>query len=104
VISSGIAGFIYGFAFKRTRVEEGIFGGKDILTYNIIQVIGNAIAWILVAPVLDIVIYAEPANKVFAQGLMAFASNAVVAGVVGTLLLLAYAATRTKKGSLSKKS
>ena len=56
------------------------------------------------APVLDIVIYAEPANKVFAQGLMAFASNAVVAGVVGTLLLLAYAATRTKKGSLSKKS
>jgi energy-coupling factor transport system substrate-specific component len=37
VISSGIAGFIYGFAFKRTRVEEGIFGGKDILTYNIIQ-------------------------------------------------------------------
>jgi uncharacterized membrane protein len=35
---------------------------------------------------------------------MAFASNAVVAGVVGTLLLLAYAATRTRKGSLSKKS
>lgn len=104
MISSGVAGFIYGFAFKRTRVEEGIFGGKDILTYNIIQVIGNAIAWIFLAPVLDIVIYAEPANKVFAQGLMAFASNSVVAGVVGTLLLLAYAATRTRKGSLSKKS
>ena len=104
VISSGIAGFIYGFAFKRTKVEEGEFKWKDILTYNIIQVIGNAIAWIIVAPVLDIVIYAEPANKVFAQGLMAFASNSVVAGVVGTLLLIAYAATRTRKGSLSKKS
>jgi hypothetical protein len=28
--------------------------------------------------------------------------NAVSAGVFGTLLLIAYAATRTKKGSLSK--
>ena len=61
-------------------------------------------AWLVVAPVLDIVISAEPANKVFAQGAMAFLSNSVVAGVVGTLLLIAYAATRTRKGSLSKKS
>ena len=104
VISSGVAGFVYGFAFQRTRVEDGVFGGKDILTCNVIQIIGNAIAWLVLAPVLDIVIYAEPANKVFAQGLMAFASNSVVAGVVGTLLLIAYAATRTRKGSLSKKS
>jgi energy-coupling factor transport system substrate-specific component len=28
--------------------------------------------------------------------------NSVSAGVIGTLLLVAYAATRTKKGSLNK--
>jgi energy-coupling factor transport system substrate-specific component len=28
--------------------------------------------------------------------------NIISAGVIGTLLLIAYAATRTKKGSLSK--
>ncbi|MEI7885342.1 MAG: ECF-type riboflavin transporter substrate-binding protein [Clostridia bacterium] len=102
VIASGLASFIFGFAYKRTRVEEGIFGLKDILTFNTIQIIGNAIAWVLVAPMLDILIYKEPANLVFTQGAIAAVMNSVSAGVIGTLLLVAYAATRTKKGSLSK--
>ncbi len=102
VIASGISGFIFGFAFKRTRVEEGTFGLKDILTFNVIQIIGNAFSWILVAPILDILIYQEPANLVFTQGVTAAIMNAISAGVIGTLLLVAYAATRTKKGSLSK--
>jgi len=102
VIASGVAGFIYGFAFKRTRVNEGEFKGKDILNYNIIQIIGNLFAWVVVAPVLDILIYQEPVNLVFTQGLTAAVMNIVSAGVFGTLLLIAYAATRTKKGSLSK--
>ena len=33
VIASGIASFIFGLAYKRTRVEEGVFGVKDILTF-----------------------------------------------------------------------
>lgn len=102
VIASGVAGFAFGFAFKRTTVEDGTFGTKDIVTFNVIQVIGNVIAWILVAPVLDILIYQEPANLVFTQGITAAIMNSISAGVIGTLLLLAYAATRTRKGSLSK--
>ncbi len=104
VIASGVSGFIFGFAFKRTRVEEGEFGLKDILTFNVIQVTGNAIAWVVVAPVLDILIYQEPAQKVFVQGVSAAVMDAVSAGVIGTLLLIAYAATRTKRGSLTKKA
>jgi len=103
VIASGVAGFIFGFAFKRTKVEEGEFKGKDIMTFNIIQIIGNLVAWVVVAPVLDILIYQEPVNLVFTQGVTAAIMNIVSAGVFGTLLLIAYAATRTKKGSLSKK-
>jgi energy-coupling factor transport system substrate-specific component len=102
VIASGVSGFIFGFAYKRTKVEEGEFKGKDILTFNVIQIIGNLIAWVLVAPVLDILIYQEPVNLVFTQGITAAIMNSVSAGVIGTLLLIAYAATRTKKGSLSK--
>jgi energy-coupling factor transport system substrate-specific component len=102
VIASGVAGFIFGFAFKRTRVEEGEFKGKDIVTFNVIQLIGNAISWIVVAPVLDILIYKEPVNLVFTQGIVAAIMNVVSVGVIGTLLMMAYAATRTKKGSLSK--
>ncbi len=103
VIASGVSGFIFGFAFNRTKVEEGEFKGKDILTFNLIQLIGNVVAWVIVAPVLDILIYQEPVNLVFTQGITAAIMNVVSAGVFGTLLLVAYAATRTKKGSLSKK-
>jgi len=102
VIASGVASFIFGFAFKRTKVEEGEIRWQDILTFNVIQIIGNAIAWLVVAPVLDIVIYAEPATKVFTQGAVACMLNVISAGVIGTLLLIGYAATRTKKGSLKK--
>jgi len=103
VIASGVSGFIFGFAFNRTKVEDGEFKGKDILTFNIIQIIGNLVAWVVVAPVLDILIYQEPVNLVFTQGITAALMNIVSAGVIGTLLLVAYAATRTKKGSLAKK-
>jgi energy-coupling factor transport system substrate-specific component len=102
VIASGVAGFVFGFAFKRTRVEEGEFKLKDILTFNLYQVIGNAVAWLLVAPVLDILIYQEPANLVFTQGITAAIMNMVSVGIFGTLLMVAYAASRPKKGSLSK--
>ncbi len=102
VIASGVSGFIFGFAFNRTRVEEGVFKFKDILKFNVIQIIGNLLAWVVVAPLLDILIYQEPANLVFTQGFTAAWMNILSAGVFGTLLLIAYAATRTKKGSLNK--
>ncbi|MBU3144841.1 ECF-type riboflavin transporter substrate-binding protein [Clostridium sp. CF012] len=102
-IASGVSGVIFGFSYKRTRVEEGEFKIKDILIFNIIQVLGNILAWVVVAPILDIVIYSEPANLVFTQGVVAALMNSISAGVIGTLLLISYAATRTKKGSLNMK-
>ena len=65
-------------------------------------VAGGLIGWIVVAPVLDILIYAEPAKKVFAQGVFAGISNSITAVVVGGLLVLAYTKTIAKKGSLDK--
>ena len=43
-------------------------------------------------------------NKLFAQGLMAAVANAVTTAIVGSLLCVAYAATRTKAGSLNKEN
>ena len=104
VIASGVSGFLYGLVYPKLKVEEGIFTGKDALRFNIYQVIANVIAWIVVAPVLDIVIYAEPVNLVFTQGAVAALVNSISAGVIGTLLLFAYSKTRSKKGSLSKEA
>ena len=100
VIASGVAGFVFGLAFKKTKVEDGEFGKKDLIVFNIYQVVGNIVAWIIVAPLLDIIIYSEPANLVFTQGAVAAFMNIISAGVFGSLLLVAYAKTRTKEGSL----
>jgi len=102
VIASGVAGFVFGIAYKKTGVSEGKFGIKDVITFNIIQVIGNAIVWLVVAPLLDIVIYSEPVNLVFTQGAIAAAMNSITVAIIGTLLLFAYSKTRTQKGSLDK--
>lgn len=102
VIASGVASFIFGFAYHNTKVEEGEFKTKDIIRFNLIQIVGNVIAWLIVAPILDIVIYAEPAKLVFTQGAIAAVMNSISAGVIGTFFLIAYAATRTKKGSITR--
>ncbi|WP_105121973.1 ECF-type riboflavin transporter substrate-binding protein, partial [Streptococcus suis] len=56
ILASGVVGLVIGFAKNRLRVEEGIFEGKDIVVFNIFQVVANIIAWGIIAPVLDIVI------------------------------------------------
>ena len=102
VIASGVSCLIIGLVYPKLKVEEGIFGVKDVIIYNVAQIVANAVAWILVAPVLDIVIYSEPVELVFTQGVVAAISNAVSAGVIGSLLLFLYSKTRAKKGSLTK--
>ena len=100
VIASGIVGLLAGFIVKARKIEEGKFAKTDIVRFIIGNLIVHAVAWGVVAPVLDIVIYAEPSDKVFVQGLIAGSSNFVITAVVGTLLLLGYAKTRVKSGSL----
>ncbi len=101
VIASGFSGILYGVANNKLKIEEGEFGVKEIILFNIIQFIGNVLSWLVIAPVLDIVIYQEPMNLVFAQGLVAAIMNSISAGVIGTILLIAYSKTRVKKGSLN---
>ena len=51
---------------------------------------------------LDWLIYNEPLDKLFAQGLASGIANSVTTAIVGSLLCIAYAATKTKAGSLNK--
>ncbi|KAB1440440.1 ECF-type riboflavin transporter substrate-binding protein [Candidatus Galacturonibacter soehngenii] len=102
VIASGLTCFLTGLIYPKLKVEEGEFSVKSAIFFNVYQIIANAISWIIIAPILDIVIYAEPANLVFTQGVVAAISNAVSVGIIGTLLLTLYSKTRSKKGSLTK--
>ncbi|WP_404446022.1 ECF-type riboflavin transporter substrate-binding protein [Sutcliffiella horikoshii] len=104
VLVSGFVGLLIGLLSRGIRVEEGEFTKKQIITFNVSQAVVQAIGWGLIAPVLDILIYAEPVNKVFVQGAIAGISNIVTVGVIGTFLILGYSKTRSKTGSLTKEA
>ncbi len=102
VFPDAVYGIIVGLFVKKYAIKEGGFNKSAIISFNVVQFIANAIAWIVVAPVLDILIYAEPANKVFIQGVIAAASNIVIVGILGTLLAVAYSKIGAKSSSLTK--
>lgn len=102
VIASAFVGAIVGLTAKRLNISEGEFGRSKIVNFVLANVVAHVIAWIVIAPVLDILIYAEPANKVFAQGAMAAVANILTSCIIGTLLLVAYSKTIAGKGSLDQ--
>lgn len=102
VVVSALVGLLIGLANRKVKIQDGEFGTRQIISFNITQILVQAIGWFLVAPTLDILVYAEPANKVFVQGIVAGLANMVTVGVIGTFLLLAYTKTRSKSGSLEK--
>lgn len=102
VIASAFVGVVIGLFANKLKLSEGEFGTKGIVTFSIANVVSNLVAWIGIAPVLDILIYAEPSDKVFAQGAMAAVANIITAEIVGVLLIAAYTKTIAKKGSLDR--
>lgn len=102
VIASAVFGLLVGLGAKLLKMNETEMGLMGLLKFNIVQIVSHVICWGGVAPVLDILMYNEPLDKLFAQGLVAGTSNAVTTAIVGSLLCIAYAATKTKAGSLTK--
>ncbi|MCR4789251.1 MAG: ECF-type riboflavin transporter substrate-binding protein [Lachnospiraceae bacterium] len=101
VFPEAVVGLVIGLFAQKYAVKEGGFiSGKTIVFFNVVQVIANALAWILLAPVLDILVYKEPANKVFAQGLFAFLGNILIIGILGTILLIGYSKIAGKSSDL----
>ena len=102
VFPDALFGIGVGLFASKFAITEGDFAGKNLIMFNVVQAVSNAIAWIVLAPVLDIVIYAEPANKVFAQGFFAFLGNFIITLILGTLLGIGYSKIGAKTGSLKK--
>lgn len=100
IAASAVVGLVIGLATRRVKVDEGVFGWRGFAAVAIGALAGHLVAWVLVAPLGDILIYAEPANKVFVQGAVAFGVNSLTSIVLGGALVAAYAATRTRSGSL----
>ena len=102
VLATAVLGLIIGLYGMRLDLENGVFTTKQMIGFNIVQIIANVVSWLIIAPVGDILIYSEPQNKVFLQGATATITNSISILILGTILLKAYAATKVKKGSLRR--
>jgi energy-coupling factor transport system substrate-specific component len=102
VFPDAVFGIAVGLFVKKFQIKEGGFGTKEIVLFNAIQIVANVLAWIVIAPVLDILIYAEPANKVFAQGAFACLGNVIIIAILGSLLGAGYTKIGAKSSSLEK--
>lgn len=102
VFPDAVFGIAVGLFAAKYQIKEGGFEKKAIALFNIVQIVANAVAWIVIAPVLDIVVYKEPANKVFAQGFFACLGNVIIIAILGTLLGIGYSKIGAKSSSLQK--
>ena len=102
VLATAVLGLVIGLYGMRLDLENGVFTTKQMIGFNIVQIIVNVVSWLIIAPVGDILIYSEPQNKVFLQGATATITNSISILILGTILLKAYAATKVKKGSLRR--
>jgi energy-coupling factor transport system substrate-specific component len=100
VIGSALFGFAVGLFWKLYKIEEGGFKIRQILIFNCVQIVANLLVWVAIAPTLDILVYQEPSDKVYLQGLVAGGLNIAVVLILGTLLAIGYSKTRTRSGSL----
>lgn len=100
IVASAIAGLIMGLLMMRQKVQDEGITTFGLIRFNIAVAIGHAIAWLMVAPSLDIWIYSEPSDKVFVQGGVAAVANILTSCIIGTIIVMAYAKTRTSEGSL----
>jgi len=99
IIASGVAGIIAGIPFFKSKIEEGKAPKLSFFVWNLVA---HAVAWLAVAPGLDVLIYGEDIKLVWLQGLVAFLVNAASSCIVGYILALAYSKTKVAKGSLDK--
>ncbi|RCW17170.1 ECF transporter S component [Streptococcus gallolyticus] len=102
VLVSGLIGLVIGLLAKKINIEKSPLTAKDYVWFNAVQIIANVVGWALIAPYGDILLYSEPASKVFAQGILSAVVNSLTIAIGGSLLLAVYSKTRTQSGSLTK--
>lgn len=104
VAADTLYGFATGLVYGRIKLSQIRFKSKQALIFNLNQFMANAVAWIFVAPLLDIIIYGEPKDVVVVQGVTAFAINGAVTLVIGTILVFVYSKLRSCRTGLQKQA
>ena len=89
ITATAFFGAVVGVLANITRIDPRRLMREDLIRFNLIQVAAHIVCWAGIAPVLEIVIYSESMDLIFAQGLTAAIANTITTAIVGSGLLLA---------------
>jgi len=84
------------------KIDEGIFTIKHAIIYAVLCVIGNALAFGIVTPVMTVAFYSSELTITWIQAWSAIVSNATVLIVVGIPVLFMLAKRNARGTNLSK--
>ncbi len=102
IIADAFFGIAIGFSRNFLKIREEPLTTAKLVKFNVLQVVANIVCWGVIAPLGDILIYSQPAGKVFLQGVTAMITNSIAIGIIATLLLVAYGKTQTQNKKLTK--
>ena len=102
-VGNAVLGFIVGcLKLYGADIENGVFGVKHMIIYVICAIVGNAIAFGVITPIMTTIFYQSDLEITFIQSLTGGASNVLVLVVAGIPILKALAARNAKSSNLTK--
>jgi energy-coupling factor transport system substrate-specific component len=88
-IGNGVLGFFIGtLPLYGAKIDEGVFKVRHAVIYALVAILGNAVAFGLVTPLLTSLFYAADVEITFLQAFASGISNTVVLVVVGIPILV----------------
>ena len=96
ILATAAFGGLLGVLSKVLRLSNAGRDRESLIRFNLCQVAVHVVCWAGVAPVLEILFYAESMDKIFEQGLTAGFANAVTTAIVGSALLLLHNALQSR--------
>jgi energy-coupling factor transport system substrate-specific component len=104
-IGNGVLGlFIGALPLYGARIQDGVFGLKHGIIYVVCAVVGNAIAFGLVTPLLTTLIYKSDLEITFLQAFVSGISNTLVLVIIGIPILVLLSRRFKKRSNLSVES
>ncbi len=94
--------FVGALPLYGAKIDDGIFTVKQMIIYTVLCIIGNALAFGVVTPILTAVFYGGELTITFLQSLTGGISNCAVLIIIGIPLLKAMAARNARNSNLTK--
>lgn len=94
--------FVGALPLYGAKIEDGIFTVKHMIIYTILCILGNALAFGVVTPIMTALFYGGELTVTFLQSLTGGVSNCAVLIIIGIPLLKIMAARNARNSNLTK--